>query len=249
MRLVLALAVTLVLALLLTVAYPDVMIKPGRLSAGHRSLDRDCFACHQALRGAAGAGCLSCHKLDRIGRTTTAGTPLPAAGFRKVPFHASLAETDCMQCHALHASERHRKEPVFRHELLAAAVRENCQSCHQDDRPDDELHRQVAASCASCHGTAGWRPATFDHDRYFRFDAHHPASCRTCHLEETTFSTYSCYGCHEHSPARILAEHQEEGIRNVENCARCHRSGDEDEVEGRWKESERWREDEGEEDE
>ena len=32
-----------------------------------------------------------------------------------------------------------------------------------------------------------------------------------------------CYGCHEHTPANIRAEHEEEGIRDFENCVECHR--------------------------
>jgi hypothetical protein len=35
---------------------------------------------------------------------------------------------------------------------------------------------------------------------------------------------YTCYGCHEHQQARIIAQHRNEGIANIEKCARCHRS-------------------------
>ncbi|HEX6902934.1 MAG TPA: cytochrome c3 family protein [Thermoanaerobaculia bacterium] len=278
MRLLLILAVTLILSLALAVAYPDVMIKPGELSAGHRGLERACLGCHAPIRGASSASCLSCHKLDRIGRATTAGLPLPAERFAKLRFHAGLRETDCMRCHTLHASVRHRKEATFQHALLAPAVRGDCRSCHLDrkpadelhsrlndgcgschntaawksavfdhralasgtdcaachgkDKPEDELHPRVTKSCVYCHTTKRWRPAKFDHNRYFRFDANHPADCQVCHTDGSTFSIYTCYGCHEHSPAGILAEHREEGIRNVENCARCHRSGQENEAEG-----------------
>ncbi|HSG39325.1 MAG TPA: class III cytochrome C family protein [Thermoanaerobaculia bacterium] len=232
MRLLLILAATLILFLALALAYPDVMIKPGKLSEGHRSLERDCFGCHAPIRGASSVSCLSCHKLEGIGRVTTAGAPLPAERFRKLRFHAGLGGTDCMRCHNLHASVRHRKTATFEHELLAAEFRRECQTCHLEQKPADELHSRLNDRCGSCHATAAWKPATFEHDRYFRFDANHPATCRTCHTDQGTFSTYTCYGCHEHSRAGILAEHREEGIRNIENCARCHRSGNEDEAEG-----------------
>lgn len=232
MRWLLSSAATLALSLALAVLHPDVMIKPGKLSEGHRGLNRDCLECHAPIRGAGSASCQSCHKLPQIGRVTTAGLPLPAERSRKLRFHAGLRNVDCMQCHTLHAGVRHRKAASFQHEMLAPEIRRDCQICHLEDRPQDALHRQVATSCTQCHTTAGWRPATFDHGRYFRFDANHPATCETCHTDRTTFSTYSCYGCHEHSSARILEEHLEEGIRNVENCARCHRSGNEDEAEG-----------------
>ncbi len=233
MRLLLILAVTLILSLALAIAYPDVMIKPGKLSDGHRSLERDCFGCHAPIRGASSASCLSCHKLKRIGRVTTAGVPLPTDRFRKLRFHEGLSDADCMRCHTLHASVRHRKTATFQHELLTAEFRSECQSCHLEQKPADELHSRLTDRCGSCHKTAAWKPATFDHGRYFRFDVNHPADCRACHTDRSTFSTYTCYGCHEHSPAGILAEHREEGIREIQNCARCHRSGNEDEAEGR----------------
>ncbi|HEX7185835.1 MAG TPA: class III cytochrome C family protein [Thermoanaerobaculia bacterium] len=244
MRLLIATVATLVLSLVLAVTYPDVMIKPGQLSEGHRSLDRDCLRCHALAQGASAANCLRCHHLVDIGRRTTAGAPLPATGSRKVAFHASLANTDCMECHTVHASARHRQEVVFQHDLLAVADRQNCGACHQQDRPEDELHRQGSDSCGTCHGTRAWRPATFDHARYFRFDANHPADCRVCHTDSRSFAAYTCYGCHEHAPARIAAEHREEGISNFEDCARCHRSGEEDEAEGRGRREGRGEDDE-----
>ena len=57
------------------------------------------------------------------------------------------------------------------------------------------------------------------------------AACITCHIENV-YTDYTCFGCHEHSRSGIRAEHLEEGIRNWENCVKCHRSGDEDEIVG-----------------
>jgi len=39
---------------------------------------------------------------------------------------------------------------------------------------------------------------------------------------------YTCYGCHEHTPAKIRAEHEEEGIRDFSDCVQCHRSAQEE---------------------
>jgi hypothetical protein len=44
----------------------------------------------------------------------------------------------------------------------------------------------------------------------------------TCHKAQD-YRAYTCYGCHEHTPANIRAEHQKEGIRDFENCVDCHR--------------------------
>ena len=77
-----------------------------------------------------------------------------------------------------------------------------------------------------------WKPATFDHERYFRFDKHHTTDCQTCHVS-SDYGSYTCYGCHEHSRSKIREEHVEEGIVDYENCVECHRSSDEEEAEQR----------------
>lgn len=92
------------------------------------------------------------------------------------------------------------------------------------------LHRDAAAhGCTNCHTghlTRENPTATprFDHRAFFPLDPPHNAACKTCHLVND-FKQYTCTGCHEHSPDRLAREHAEEGIRNIDNCIRCHRSG------------------------
>ena len=105
-------------------------------------------------------------------------------------------------------------------------------ACHASKRPDDTLHASAGLACASCHGTQGWKPATFDHQRYFRFDGDHPSTCATCHQVAGDFKSYTCYGCHEHTPAKMQAEHRRQQGQNLDRCARCHRSADEEGAEG-----------------
>jgi hypothetical protein len=82
----------------------------------------------------------------------------------------------------------------------------------------------VAGDCASCHKVQAWKPATFDHDKFFPLDKDHNASCVTCH-SGNSFKQYSCYGCHEHTPSNMQAKHREEGVtEDLRNCVRCHRS-------------------------
>lgn len=61
-------------------------------------------------------------------------------------------------------------------------------------------------------------------------DRDHNATCATCHTGEgqtnNDFTRYTCFGCHQHTPANIRAEHAEEGTRNVDDCVRCHVSVD-----------------------
>src|SRR3546814_13592537 len=43
-------------------------------------------------------------------------------------------------------------------------------------------------------------------------------------LLNNNYKQYTCYGCHEHQPTKIITKHREEGLTNIENCVRCHRS-------------------------
>ena len=128
-----------------------------------------------------------------------------------------------MACHSDHPRPRLTKASSVRfdHALLKADARANCQSCHM--APRDDLHRGQALACATCHQPGHWKPATFDHSRYFLLDRDHNTACTTCHLNNN-YKQYTCYGCHEHQPTKIITKHREEGITNIENCVRCHRS-------------------------
>lgn len=209
---------------------PHEMVSPGNLMPAHRALQDDCFACHAPFRGASAKRCTSCHVVAEIGLRTTKGQPIPKSS-RKPPFHQALAEPDCMACHS-----DHPKAPLsraagirFDHALLKADLRARCQSCHT--APRDELHVGKPSLCSTCHQTSAWKPATFNHDRYFALDRDHNTRCTTCH-QGGNYRRYTCYGCHEHQPADIIAEHREEGITRIDNCVRCHLSAH-GEVEGR----------------
>lgn len=88
-------------------------------------------------------------------------------------------------------------------------MRGRCQSCHR--APQDEPHRGTNLPCGQCHQPAGWKPATFDHNRYFVLDRNHRLACVTCHTGQN-YGRYTCYGCHKHTPARTRAAHEEEGM-------------------------------------
>lgn len=222
---------------LLTIAalvfvFPQLMVSPGKLTAAHAHLETDCFACHAPLRGSAAERCATCHKPADIGRLTSVGKPINRAK-SAVPFHQKLLQQDCVACHSDHAGvERFRSKGRFDHALLDKTTREQCQTCHKN--PSDALHEKLEGNCLQCHEQNRWKPATFDHDKYFLLDRDHNASCTTCH-ERNDFRRYTCYGCHEHTPGKIRSEHEEEGIRDYENCVECHRSADEHDIRGRGK--------------
>ena len=203
--------------------WPAKMLSPGPLTPAHAALQTNCFACHAPFQGAAPVKCTSCHRVAEIGLVTTKGVTLPQK--TGVPaFHSALTEPNCMACHSDHPQSGLTKpRPIrFDHSLLRADRRTQCQSCHT--APKDNLHTAKDLPCAMCHRLPSWKPATFDHDRYFKLDDHHKTACTTCHIGGD-YMRSTCYGCHAHQPDQIIALHRAEGINNLQNCARCHRNG------------------------
>ncbi|MEI7842327.1 MAG: class III cytochrome C family protein [Gallionellaceae bacterium] len=224
------LALNLIVITALVFIYPHLMVGPGKLIPGHKQLESDCFACHKSLTGADSARCVNCHKPADIGRLSSVGLPI-IKPLTSVPFHQKLASQDCLACHSDHAGvKRFRQQGHFNHSLLQKMTLEQCQSCHKS--PTDALHRQISGNCSQCHNQNKWKPATFNHIKYFELDRDHSPSCVTCHAGND-YKRYTCYGCHEHTPENIRREHIEEGIRSFSNCVECHRSADEPEESGK----------------
>jgi hypothetical protein len=225
----LLLAVNLIALAMLTFVYPHLMVGPGKLIAGHKQLESDCFACHTSFTGANSAKCVSCHKPAEIGRLTSAGLPLNKPK-TSTPFHQKLISQDCVACHSDHAGvRRYQIKGGFNHTLLVKETLDQCQACHKP--PTDSLHQQISGNCQQCHTQKKWTPATFEHNKFFVLDKDHNTRCVTCHVRND-YSRYTCYNCHEHTPDNIRREHIEEGIRNFDNCVECHRSADEHDIRG-----------------
>ena len=218
----LIIAANLIALTVLVFLYPQFMVAPGPLVPAHASLETNCFACHAPLRGPVADLCISCHKVADIGLRTTKGTPV-VAKTPITPFHQGLTAQNCMACHTDHTNPAltSRTRPAFSHALLNPAIRENCTSCHT--APKTAVHSASTAQCTQCHSQSGWKPAWFDHARFFVLDKDHNAVCTTCHTTSDQ-RQYTCYGCHEHSEANIRAKHIREGIRNFTDCVSCHRS-------------------------
>ena len=221
------LGVNLLALLALVFVFPQLMVAPGKLIPGHRHLETDCFACHTPWSGAAAARCASCHKPAEIGLLTSKGLPI-VKPLTATPFHQKLASQDCVACHSDHAGiKRFRQQGRFNHALLQADTRQQCQGCHKT--PADALHQQISGNCSQCHSQEKWRPASFEHAKYFALDRDHQTQCATCHTGND-YKRYTCYGCHEHTPGNIRGEHIEEGIRSFENCVSCHRSANKHDI-------------------
>lgn len=140
-----------------------------------------------------------------------------------------LFSEDCYKCHS---TKEWNLETAFTHDLIKPDFRNYCIDCHQ--RPSDVFHKSLKDNCLQCHSFERWLPSTFEHSTYFVLDSDHNVKCSTCHIN-SDYKTYTCYGCHEHTVSNILQEHNEEGIKNINNCVSCHKSSDENESEDRGK--------------
>jgi hypothetical protein len=208
-----------------------------KLVGGHADLE--CESCHadDTYQGA-DSTCTNCHSDDephggQFGDDCAACHEVTS--WQEVVFsHQGEITSDCTACHTVDKPENHYPGqcsachltsgwlPVsFDHQVAGAT---DCQSCHRVDLPANHFSGQ----CSNCHSTTAWKPASFDHT----FPLNHGGANQECQLCHTTssYTDYTCYGCHEHTPANIRNEH--EGISNLNYCTRCHWDGREQEDEG-----------------
>lgn len=190
--------------------------------------DLACGDCHLENRfTVAAVNCVDCH--------TTAEPTFMAE-------HTEFFGADCLSCHDGRDSMvnfDHNQVFVLEgahgdvecagchlNQEFAGTPRE-CAGCHQEPAVHAGL---FGTDCARCHSSQAWTPAqltqhTFplDHGGEGKID------CATCHTE--TYATYTCYNCHEHNEAETIADHRDEGITNLADCAECHPTGREEEAE------------------
>ena len=200
--------------------------RPAVQGLHQRSSKTACVMCHAEHAGRLGERAAARFTHERLPRDLVHDCASCHDGQQPTDVTHRAAGSDCAACHTTGAWT----PAAFAHELLGAAS-PACTACHAARRPADELHGGLApaSDCAPCHQSRAWKPAAYDHARWFRFDAQHPARCADCHQPGLGYRHYSCTGCHAHSPARVAAEHGEEGIRDTRDCVKCHRGGDEGE--------------------
>jgi len=184
----------------------------------------DCVACHRSdydqtrdpNHGAAGfpTSCEGCHSTDAW---------RPAANIdhdrTRFPLTGAHRGLDCSACH----------QGGF------AGTPTDCVACHREDYNRTSSPNHAAAgfptTCDACHSTSGWRPASFDHNRYFPIysGAHSGvwSGCDTCHTNPGNFGAFSCTNCHEHSRSRMDDKHDDVRGYSYDSqaCYRCHPRG------------------------
>jgi hypothetical protein len=188
----------------------------------HKGLkDQPCITCHTDHKGTAPS--LTTYNFNHKILSPTLLSNCSSCHIKPGDsLHAQLSGS----CGGCHNTTAWQLSGGFEHRLISKANMNNCSSCHQ--KPSDALHSGLQNQCNDCHSTSNWHPATFDHSEYFVLDRDHNTKCETCHSRN--LNSYSCFGCHEHSEARIAKKHNEEGIYQFDNCASCHKSGDEHDI-------------------
>jgi hypothetical protein len=186
--------------------------EPGRCESCHREYQPAFVSTHIRQWGTT---CLECH--DGSDRFSPGVFDHGRLAFALTGAHTRV---ECVACHRdVHALEGFRAAPT------------ECIGCH---RADDAHRSEFGTDCASCHSTSSWEDATFEHTFPLAHGARRASACTVCHQDAPhSYRGYTCYGCHEHSPARIRREHLEEGIRDFRDCVSCHPTGREDEAKRR----------------
>ena len=190
--------------------------------------DQDCYTCHidDYQDEHAGDGfpitCLDCHNQNDWDAADIDHFAL-SGGFELVGAHQGVS---CEGCHNV---------PDYSL-IYQPADNQDCISCHQSDYDDEHAGSGIQVTCLDCHNQNDWGDVDFDHDRQFfpifsgkHREAWDQKNCQTCHLQPGNFAFFSCEGaCHEHTEAKMNADHRE--VRNYvfesTACLSCHPDGD-----------------------
>ena len=177
-------------------------VSPGKLSAAHASLARNCAACHTSVSSSEDAKCVACHATNtavlqrqpsafhvNIGSCAQCHIEHQGndANLRKMD-HATLASVGLTQLDELgdatQASQRadllnwlsqhplSATSNVQHPHISALELTLNCRNCHATKEPHNGL---FGTECADCHGTANWVIAQFQHPSANSID------CAQCH--------------------------------------------------------------------
>jgi len=198
------------------------------LTGAHQSIP--CSQCHvgNRFRGTP-TQCVSCHQKDY---TNTAN-----------PKHVPGFSTDCVGCHRTVAwrpatfdhsranfklTGAHVATPCLSCHVngVYAGTPQQCFVCHQKDFTNtiNPKHSPgFSTDCVGCHGTAVWRPATFDHSKanFILTGAHVATPCLSCHVNGVyTGTPQQCYTCHQKDYTNTTNPKHSPGFPT--DCVGCH---------------------------
>ena len=150
---------------------------PSRRHSTRSSIEQNCMACHSDHPR---PRLTQAQPQDLLARAPAQGSARDTcASCHAAPKNTSIAtsRSSCGQCHATRAGSRPPSttsccaRPYWTAARAATA------------RPPTRCTARSRAAASHCHRPSAWKPATFDHDKYFVLDRDHHATCETCHTE------------------------------------------------------------------
>ena len=207
------------------------------LTGKHATLP--CIACHvNGNFSNLPTTCVSCH-LNDYNNTTDPNHR--AAGF----------PTDCQVCHNTSSWDgakfdhsktgfpltgAHATVPCQKCHIngVYKGTPTDCYSCHKADYLGTNNPNHQAAhfptTCATCHTTATWLGAMFNHTWFPIYSGTHAGkwmTCGDCHINPTNYAAFSCITCHTHSKSNTDPEHTDVSgyVYNATSCYSCHPTG------------------------
>ncbi|MDH5607005.1 MAG: cytochrome c3 family protein [Anaerolineae bacterium] len=217
-------------------------VKCHQEDAPPEHFDGQCSLCHSVLSweqaffdhsSGKAVDCNACHKKDKP-RNHFAGqcsachsnTTWENAKFN----HNVVNASNCTACHDNEKPKNHfggqcsacHNTDTWKGAKFNHAGFTNCSGCHNPNKPKNHYSGQ----CSACHNTSSWKAVVHKHT----FPINHEGAngqCSKCHNlgAAKPYANYTCYNCHEHSPSKVEKEHRKEGIKNFDNCIRCHWDG------------------------
>jgi Cytochrome c7 and related cytochrome c len=207
------------------------------LTGAHASVSTTCNACHKGTNAKKpSTDCNSCHN----------GAYMAS----KNPSHSTIQlSTDCASCHTTAAGW---KPTSFNHATIwpltgaHATVASNCVACHKGasakkpstdcnschngaytsaKNPDHAL-MGLSTDCVACHTTnPGWRPTSFDHNKFWPLTGAHASvstTCNACHKGTNAKKpSTDCNSCH--NGAYLASKNPSHStIQLSTDCASCH---------------------------
>ena len=206
------------------------------LTGGHAVPPRQCTDCHVNNNYNLGAmACYSCHQKDFAGATS----PVPHTGFPTTceQCHDTVQWTDGKFDHSTTGFTLTGLHTVPPRQCTDCHVNNNytlnttaCVSCHLKDyqgtNNPSHMALNLSQTCDTCHTTAGWMPATFDHSIVnFPLTGAHtvpPRQCTDCHANNNyTLNTTACVSCHlKDFQGATNPNHVQGGF--AQTCEICH---------------------------
>lgn len=179
---------------------------PGRLSAAHGFLDKNCAACHTSVRGVEAANCIACHANNEslLQRQPTA-------------FHANVGS--CRECHPDHRGGQ-RPPTAMDHAALAKIGLRQLDHKNGAATEGDHLREQLVAWID--RQESGHETAT-PHQRITPLEA--ALNCATCHSnKDRHFKLFGqdCAQCHA-TTHWTIPEFRHPSPRSTD-CAQCHQA-------------------------